>query len=369
MPNPADTQVAEPKSAFEAVQLELQGEITVPDEAPTPNLPAVIDPQPTDPKPGPDSLPAVPEGDGATDPADNAPQPDAPKTDEKKTEVDTPPGADDPEVEVPGKDGGGPTKKPSDEFGELPAGTKQETQERFAKMKSSYDAVTAERDTYRETAERWVQTVKSTGCTPEQFGNVLQHMADMNSGTVEGKLRAYETMKKAVNVMAKELGQPGFEYDPLDEPANADLKEKVEVENLDPAIARELAAGRSLKRVGETLGQQSQQQVQENQRVHQALSDVRDFGNEMKGKDPQFAAKYAIIKPFVDRAVARLPPEEWLEATKEAYNNAVVAAPTPTPTPEVKVGLRPTGGPGAAPAKEPGSVLEAMQTGMGWNQG
>lgn len=331
--------------------------------------PAPVDAPPADPQPGdtlapPDSAPKAPEGDAESDPDDNAPASQPPKPDDKKTEVPTDPKADDPAVD--------PTKqaKPSDEFGELPADVPVKTRERFDAMKGKYDEVTAERDSYKEQASGWVETVKSTGATPEQFGMSLQYLKAVNSGTPEGLRAAFDIMKSEMTVLAEALGEevPGF-HDPLAK--HPDLLKRVNDEDSEAPLTRkdalEIAGARQRDALAAHSRDRTNTDTAEQARVDTGLQQVATFGELKKATDPHYAVKTAAIRPLVERVVSNLPPEQWAASIKELYEaqpNPVVAAPPPPPVPPTPI--RPTGTPAAGGGldKKPGSALEAMNAAL-----
>jgi len=318
----------------------------------------VVDPQPGNALPPPDSEQRAPEGDGATDPADNAPQPAEPKPDEHKTVEPTDPLADDPAVEVPGEDGGGPTKRPSDEFGELPKDVSAKTRDRFDSMRTKYDELHSRFEEAHGMEQKWVETVQSTGATPEQFGGALSYLKAVNSGTKEGMEQAYEMMSGELSVLAKQLGRevPGS-YDPLTE--HADLAQRVDDGLLERADALEIAQARAGRTLDSGVSAQRQEQASIQQQHEAALADVTSYGAQMKASDPQYGVKAQAIKPIVERVIAALPPAQWAQAIKEAYNAVTIAAPAPAPS--ITAPLRPTSTPGGnGVVKEPGNPREAL---------
>lgn len=329
-------------------------------------VPAQPDPKPGDALPPPDSAPRAPEGDGESDPDDNAPPSDPPKPDDKKTVVPTPDSADDPTT--PPLTPGAP-KRPSDEFGELPKDAKAETRERFETMKTKYDGLSQERDNYRDQASKWVETVQSTGATPDQFGMALGYLKAVNAGTPEGLNEAYEMMLGELQTIAKALGKdiPGI-VDPLED--FPDLKARVDDDEATNPLTREDALQIAQSRRVATMRQEAQTQTQQSQAqtnaVNAGLTAVKAFGEGKRVSDPLFAQKTAAIKPLVERVVANLPPDQWLGAVQELYANANVAAPPHAPTqandPPLNTPLRPTSvpGPGGNHDKTPGSAYEAV---------
>lgn len=353
---PAEAMLQAPDAgALAAVTAALNGE-------PAPEPPKA-DPQPGDAPPKPDNEERAPEGDGATDPDDNAPATDPPKPDDKKTVEKTDPAKDDPAVEVPGQ-----PKRPSDEFGELEKDVPVKTRERFEALRTGYDKLAGERDSAVEQANKWVETVQSTGASPDQFGMTLQYLQNVNSGTPEGLATAYDMMLVELTVLAKALGRevPGI-VDPLAE--HKDLLDRVEDETLDRASALEIAQARATSRLAQAT-RTAQTQTNDAKAASDAgLQAVTDFGTRMRASDPAYMQKAAAITPIIERIIGSLPPDQWVGAIEEAYNAVahITASPPPVADPVVTTPkpLRPTSTPGSGDVvKQPGSALEAVNAAL-----
>lgn len=317
------------------------------------------DPQPGDPIPPPDGeAPAVPEGDGATDPDDNAPATEPPKPDDKKTVEPTAPEADDLKVEPDPE--GGMRKRPSDEFGELPATVSAKTRERFDAMRGKYDELHGEREAARASEQKWIDTVQSTGATPQQFGATLSYLQAVNSGTKAGMEAAYEMMSGELATLGKALGREVPGYDPLTD--HPDLLERVERADLERADALELAQARAGRNFDQATTQHSQSAAAQQAETDAGLAAVSAFGLQMKATDPNYVAKTAAMKPLVERVVSAMPPSQWAAAIKDIYDNIQVAAPVPAYT----APIRPTSSPsnGAGVTKAPGSAREAVDAAL-----
>lgn len=263
-----------------------------------------------------------------------------------------------------------PDAKPSDQFGELPKDVKAETRERFNTMKTAYDELAAQHASAVERSTAWEKTVESTGASPEQFGTMLGYLKAVNGGDRAGLERAYDMLTEEVSVIAKALGKPmpGI-FDPLELPENADLKKRIDDEDIEPADALEIAQARAAKKI-DSVASQTRTQADEEQRVvDSAINDIRVFGAERKAADPAaFNAKMAVIKPAIDVIIGSLPPAKWVDAVKDLYDRTVVpAAAQPRSVAKVPDPIRPTGSPVGAGgvSKQPGSALEAMEMALG----
>lgn len=346
-PPAADTPPADgPKSAFEAVQLELTGKIETPD--PVVETPPA-DPAPADPvEPAPDAPPAAaePAADTETPPADTAAQ--------KAAEAAAPAKPDEPPA----------AKRPSDEFGTLDERVSEKTRGRFEAMKTRYDEQATQLEQSRAAEQRWIDTIKSTGATPEQFGQTLEYMRYTNSTDPDDQEKAFTLIQQGYLEMAKRLGKPvAGAYDPLDD--YPDLKEKV-ADGLDRSVAIELAGTRRRGQLNEQHQRSVQQQNDGQVYAQQQLDAVSAFAAEMRARDPLFNEKVGQMKAYVEDIVAELPPDKWVSKIRDHYSRIVVQPAAPTPPPAVNTGMRPGGGPGSGAAKDPSNPLEAMQRGMGW---
>lgn len=267
-------------------------------------------------------------------------------------------------------------KRPSDEFGELPKDAKAETRERFDTLKTKYDevhrerdTVTRERDDYKAQAEQWVNTVQSTGASPEQFGSALQYLQAVNSGTPEGLQAAYDIMSKELEALGKMLGRevPGV-HDPLAD--HPDLQQRVEDRLIDRSDALEIAQARQSVKLREQTAAQRTQADTLDRAAQDGLRAVQALGAELRAADPAgFEARTAALKPTIDRVIAKLPPDEWESAIRDLYATVPAApkpAPAPAPAPAVTTTLRPTSAPaGGGLSKTPGSAFEAMEAALG----
>lgn len=266
-------------------------------------------------------------------------------------------------------------KRPSDEFGELPKDAKAETRDRFETLKSKYDDVHRERDTllaerdeYKGQAERWVETVSSTGASPEQFGQSLQYLQAVNSGTPEGLQAAYDLLSKELEALGKIIGRPAGAYDPLDD--HPDLKQRVDDNFIERTDALEIAQARAARNMPRPAAAGAQPAM--SPEAQAGLQRVQAVGAELRAADPHFEAKTKMLQPTIERVIAKMPPDAWEGAIRDLYANApapVVAAPAPpaaaSAAPAVTTTLRPTSAPSASGlTRQPGSALEAMDAAL-----
>lgn len=299
----------------------------------------------------------VPAEKPADAPPAGAPPPDAPPADAPPGDkpAEAPPPADAPPADAP-------AARPSDEFGELPKDVKAETRERFDAMRTRYDEVHTRAERAEATNQQWIDTISSAG-TPEQFGEALQVVRDVNESTPESWKRAYETLTRQAGILAKALGMPAAGYDPLDE--HPDLKKRVE-DSVDftREDALQIAQARKQGAMHDTASQRTAQ-VNDQRAAHdRGVADVGVLGNELRAANgAEFQAKLPYLTPIINNAIASLPPDKWVGAIRKAYADIPVpAAPAPPPPPpSVPNPLRPSGSGSTNVDKKPTSALEAVQ--------
>lgn len=314
--------------------------------------------QPPTPAPGEEGAPAstTPAGEPSVPPDGTAPA---------KPEDGEQPPAVPVESDNPPEAGEKPDDRPSDEFGELPKDVKAETRERFEAVKVKYDALAEERDRAALAADTWHKTITSTGASPEQFGQALMILREINSGTPEGLRRAYDEITAMSSGIAKQLGLPAPGVDPLAD--HPDLQQRVEDNLLEREDALEIAAARAGRRLSETVQERRSEQSQAEFAHQSGLQAVAALGARIKAANPaEFDAKFPFIKPMIDNVIAMLPPDQWTGAIERAYAELPMpaqAAPA-AQVPRVPAPIRPGAGVGAGVVKEPGSALEAMEAAL-----
>lgn len=206
--------------------------------------------------------------------------------------------------------------------------TNERTQKRFRELSER----AAEADMLRSNAERaqqWDETVRSTGATPEQFGNALNYLAAINSGKPDAMQAAYDQMAQELKWLGQKLGKEAPGYDPLS--AHPDLAEQVKAGSLDSKVAAEIVQLRqrgTLQQEQETNHQQAMQAQAEQQ---QAMMQVAQLGNQLRTTDPQFAQRFQALAPMVEVIQQTLPPSQWATAIHRAYLAAPATAPVAPP--------------------------------------
>lgn len=211
--------------------------------------------------------------------------------------------------------------------------------------------------------------LKETNTSDEDLVQLLEFNRLTKTGRPEDLNAALAIVNAQRGNLMKALGKKGDDYDPLNEPGNADLKKKVEDQSITEDVALELAASRraaALTRAGEAKGEQARQaQEQINQAHAKGLAAVEGWCAQVARTDIDYNAKETILLPKIDQIVATYPPHLWLPTIKQAYELIVVQkAPAQPPAGGGNQPLRPSGAkPGNA---APTSMAEAIDQGLGY---
>lgn len=217
-----------------------------------------------------------------------------------------------------------------------------------------------------------IKMVQETGATPEQFGTTLDYLRTVNAanrGDTVAANRLYEMLQGEMASVAKMIGKPvaGI-YDPLSE--HADLKALVESGELDQKHAEELAGARSAAKFATdrqtATAQQTQQQAQLQQAETQAEQAIIALDTQWKAADPQYAQRRPFLNAQVHMIRQTLPPAQWEQATKMAYQNLLAIPMAQAPAASVRAGavpIRPTGSrPNIVQDVSDMEPIEAMRT-------
>jgi hypothetical protein len=290
--------------------------------------------------------------------------------DSEETDVEEDDGAEEDEGEVElGPDGKPlpktqekPGKKAADPVNDpIPKGLKQETSDRIRSLIKTTRDLTAERDRVNTEFNQIVTGIKSTGATPEQYGELLSWVSLFNSPNAESKRQAYQLVEDVAMRMALSLGIDRTAIDPV---ANyPDIKDALAKGQITPAYAKELARTREqtkfrgqLESHTQTTQQQSQQQQQELQNGRNSLNALEA---QLKLNDPLYDRKRAQLVPVLKPVFAQLRPSQWAAAFQEAYKNVRLQRTAPAAASNRGQPMR-AKSPAGSSAKQPGSALEAM---------
>lgn len=217
-----------------------------------------------------------------------------------------------------------------------------------------------------EDGEYLIGSIEQTGITPDDFTRLLDYASTITAGRNGDRVaveRAFEAVGKEYAAIAKALGKevPGV-YDALD--AHADLKAAVESGDLDRKHAAELAMARDRTQSLQQHQQQTTQHQQTEAAQQQALQQIVQF-DKQQAQNPTYAAKRPILDAMVRNIRATLPPDQWLQATQQAYATipdvapAAPAAPA-KPAEPAPSAVRPGGPRGSLSPKKFESVEDAL---------
>lgn len=190
-------------------------------------------------------------------------------------------------------------------------------------------------EVFRQRALEWEDAVTSTGAPPEQFATAMNYLTLLNSGNPENLEVAFAQVEEEYHALAKLLGKAAGSVDPLQD--HPDLLKEVGDMDLTRERALEIAATRARdKLVGATTHVRTEQDQAQRAQAD-GLAAVAALGNELRATDPQFAAKFAMVKPLVEQIQTAYPPAQWPALIRQLWANIpampVAAAPqTPKPT-------------------------------------
>lgn len=307
-----------------------------------------------DPEPDPDPEKA-PQGEEEPekDPEAAAAEPEKPEAEDPKKE------------DEPAKEEAAAPEKPSDEFGDLPEGTKEETRQRFETMKEKYDELHESHQQANDRLEIWETSREQSGASPDQLGMAFQYLEDVNSKDPAKLERAYDFMKGEMEVLGKVLGRATESFNPLD--AHPDLKEEYENGELSKERALEIAGIRSRKKLGEEAAAETTAETEAATAKNQAVEDLKTLGAELRAADPFFEQKIPALTGIV-KGVCRdgTDPKTWIPSIREAYAAVPNPAPAPKPKPNVPNPIRPgaDGHSGTGVVKEAGNIFEHVSAGL-----
>lgn len=187
----------------------------------------------------------------------------------------------------------------------------------------------------RQRVTEWEETVLSTGAPPEQFATAMNYLTLLNSGNPENLEVAFAQVEEEYHALAKLLGKAAGSVDPLQD--HPDLQAKIAALDIDRDTALELVRLRTRdKLVGATTNIRTEQD-QATRAQNDGLAAVAALGNELRATDPQFAAKFAMVKPLVEQIQTSYPPAQWPALIRQLWANipampTAVTAPAPKPT-------------------------------------
>ena len=190
-------------------------------------------------------------------------------------------------------------------------------------------------------------------------------MRMINKGDFDGALRLIDDQRRQISLA---IGKPLPGADPLSE--FPDLRQRVDAYQMDEQSAIEIARSRMMQQ----QSQQNQQQQYDNhqrsqmqqQTRQQAISQIDEMGKKWAKTDPDFTAKEEIILKQLPEIARNFPSNMWPQQVAILYNT-LSSMPMQQPTRHNPAPLRPTGQ--TAGNRQPGSMLEAMEMGLGYSNG
>ena len=208
-------------------------------------------------------------------------------------------------------------------------------------------------------ADSFEQALQETGAPPEDFGLAMDVLRKLNSGDMALANEAYDALVDQLRALSPILGRSLEGIDPL----TPELREMVEDGSLTEEIAIELNAKRKREEIASQSTVQAETANQATQVEQTVRAELTNLGNSYATQDPFYAEKQAVLIPILQTIMANLPPEKWVEATKDAYLRIPNPAPKAPPAPPVQNPIRPRT-PHSPMIPEGLSALEAMQLGI-----
>ena len=240
----------------------------------------------------------------------------------------------------------------------IPKDLKRETQERIRTLIDTNKETIAQRDKVAQDFDYLIQGVKATGTTPEQYGELLNFMADFNSKDPARQAHALELVENLADRLATMLGKDRPPSDPLAK--HADLQEAVAKGQVTPAYAKEIARtrnGQAFRTEIETSqGQRAEQQRAQQQELDGARNSLNELEGVLSKTDPQYDAKRAALVPILQPLFKTIPPSQWRAHFEQAYAN--LRLPAPARTAPKPIGRQPMRAGGSAQASGKGGDLK-----------
>lgn len=318
MPDPVETLPAEPAAAVETPAAPTEAErMDAVFEAATADADAQEPPPPAGD--GDEADPPVETVDEAA-PAADAPPADAPPVEEQPPAELTPEQQD----EVDAKALGFKNQRANAEFKALRA------------VKREHEALAARVPELEQRASQWGEIhgfLTQNRITPDRFKQGMTMTAALSSDDPKILEQARQGLEWELRELNKRLGVAGNGYDPLAEPANADLAEAVRNEEMTPERAQQFARERREAEHYRTQHQQTQQRTQEQathaQAVQAAAAELDGIQVEYEKLDPRFKEKADILVRTLKPVFAKLPPAEWAATFRQAYQDLELPPATP----------------------------------------
>lgn len=254
--------------------------------------------------------------------------------------------------------------KPEDDMA-MPEGLSQKAQERFTKLVNRVKEHEAQVSEISGTLGQFREMIQSTGTSPQEFSQAIDYMRMVKHGDFEGALKIMDDQRRMLSLA---MGKPLPGADPLSQ--FPDLRQRVDGYQMDEQTAMEIARTRMMQNQQQEQVQRQQQDQQQTQRQQQersqSIQQIDQLGQQWAKTDPDFTFKEDIILKQLPEIAANFPPSMWPQQVRILYNTLsampMQRAPAHNPAP-----LRPSGQQGGA--RQPKSMLEAMEMGLGYSGG
>ena len=244
---------------------------------------------------------------------------------------------------------------------EPPEGISKKAQERFRNLTHRLKEKDSELASVRADLDGIRQVMRETGAKAEDFGMMFDYMRALNKGDMDyvGQILAEQVRQYTLHT-GKQLNA----VDPLSQ--FPDIRQRVDAYQMDEQTALELARQRAFQQEQQRQAQENSQRQQSQAQLQQvkqnAMAQVDRMGSEWAKRDPDYKAKEDIILKQIPVIARNFHPSQWPQQVEILYQT-LSAMPMPKPQAQPQP-LRASGQTGGA--KQPGSMLEALQSGLGY---
>lgn len=251
--------------------------------------------------------------------------------------------------------------KPENED-EPPEGISKKAQERFRNLTSRLKEKDAEVERLSSDLGGIRKMMQDTGGKPEDFAKTFEYIKALNSGDIGYARQILEEQIRQITLIS---GQPFQQVDPLAK--FPDLRERVNAYQMDEQTALEVARHRAMQfEQQQAIAQNNQRQQHEQQSAqakNNAIAEIDRMGAEWAKSDPDYAMKEGLITAQAKLISEQFPPQQWPAQVRLMYQT-ISAMPVQKPVAATPAPLRASGQ--SAGARQPTSMLEALQNGLGY---
>lgn len=251
--------------------------------------------------------------------------------------------------------------KPEDENA-APEGISKKAQERFHNLVSKVKEKEEHISRLQSDLDGIRTVMKDTGASPDDFVKAFDYMKAITSGDMDHVARVIREQVQQYTLMTGKQLQ-------FDDPLSnfPDLRERVNSYQMDEQTALEMARFRNQQNTQQQFMRQQQEQqyrsTQESQMRNQAISEVARMGDEWSKTDPDYRFKEDVILKQIPAIKQNFPPHLWPQQVRILYET-MSSLPMQQQKPSNPAPLRSSGQ--SAGARQPGSMLEALQVGLGY---